>query len=221
MWKFFWLLWLVLSAFVLIVYGWSIRVLFQQKAAWKKFSEKNKLEYEPGRLVESPRITGRYKNHRFYLYTGVQTTPDVRGQRFVTILEVELGKGVPVAGVLGTANMETFIVNLNFSQEYTPNNKHWDDSYSMKTRNASVLRRYLTDERFEVINKLFSMKNSDVLLFFDDVDSVLRVETSDPLRDADRLEKILTRILGYLEVLRVTDKEFQSLEKLMEEKKTE
>lgn len=213
MWTIFWLIWFVLSAFVLAVYGWSMKILFEQKEAWKKFAEKHKLDYKSEKLTAPPYLTGRYKDHRLYAYSGVQVTTDVSGQRFVTIIEIELGKGIPVAGAVGTENLGRFILGLNFEQEYVPNSEYWDTAYTLKTRNAAVLKKYLTEKRLQALQNLFKMKNASVLFFFDDVESVLRIETPDPLRNADRMEKIFDRIYKALDVLIVTDQEFEQLEK--------
>lgn len=215
MWTIFWLIWFVLSAFVLSVYGWSLKILFDQKAAWKAFAEKHKLTYHADKLTSSPYITGRYKNYRLYAYTGVQTTNDVSGQRFVTIIEIELGHGVPVAGAVGTKNLGTFILNLNFDHEFVPNSPYWDTSYTLKTRNAYAMKAYLTEERLKALCGLFKMNNASVLYFFDDVESVLRIETPDPLRDSGRMGKILDRVYKVLDILIVDEKEAAQLAREM------
>lgn len=218
MWKLFWLIWLVLSSFIIIIYGWSLRILYQQKKAWREFATKHKLEYKPGRLTESPIVSGRYQNKRFYLYTGVKTVPDIRGQRFVTIIEIELGRGVPVAGVAGTQDMETFISNLNFENDFAPNSQYWEQSFRMRTNDIPTLHKYMTEERLQALKRLFSLKNSAVLFFFDEIDSVLRIETSDPLRDANHIERVLGGILKNLTVLKLSDEEFTALGGVVEKK---
>lgn len=213
MWTIFWLIWFVLSAFVLAVYGWSMKILFEQKEAWRKFAEKHKLDYKSEKLTSPPYLTGRYKDHRLYVYSGVQATNDVSGQRFVTIIEIELGKGVPVAGAVGTGNLGRFILGLNFEQEYAPNSEYWDTAYTLKTRDATLLKLYLTEDRLKALQSLFKMKNASVLYFFDDVESVLRIETPDPLRNAGRMEKIFDRIYKALDILMISDQEFKKIEK--------
>lgn len=217
----FWLVWFGLSAFVLSVYGWSLRVLFQQKAAWKSFAEKNKMEYRTERLTGPPYMTGRYKGCRLYVYSGVQTIDDISGQRFVTIIEIEIGKGVPVAGAVGTKNLGMFILGLNFEQEYVPNSEYWKSDYVLKTRNMEVMKSFLNEKRIKALHTLFSMKNSSALYFFDDLEAVLRIETSDPLRDPERMEKIFDRIYTLLDELKLSDAEYKKLAKAMKEKKVE
>lgn len=215
----FWLIWFVLSAFVLSVYGWSLRILFQQKAAWKSFAEKNKIEYRAEKVTTPPYISGRYKGYRLYAYTGIQTTSDISGQRFVTIIEIEMGRGIPVPGAVGTKNLGSFILGLNFEQEYVPNSKYWKTDYVLKTRNLAVMKSYMTEKRLKALHTLFSMKNSSVLYFFDDLESVLRIETSDPMRDPVRMEKILERIYAMLEELKLPDAEYKKLARQMKETK--
>jgi hypothetical protein len=212
MWKWFWLLWFVVSAFILSIYAWSLWILYQQKKAWKAFAKKNDLEYRPGRLTEPPFVTGKYRKHKIFLYTSIQETADVRGQRFVTAIEIELGQGLPVPAALGTKEVGYLIMNLRFNMEYEPDSEHWKNSYVLRTTNTAMLDKYLTKERLETIGKLFAMNSASVLFFFDPVEAVLRIETSDPLRDSTRIEKIIDRILRDVEKLKTSAEEQKEIE---------
>jgi len=213
MWKWFWLIWLVFSAFILSIYAWSLRVLFQQKKAWKEFAKKYDMEYRPGRLTEPPYITGNYKKHRIFLYTSIQITEGVRGQRFVTTIEIELGQGLPVPAALGTKDVGYLILGLRFNMEFVPDSDHWKSSYVLRTTNTAMLHKYLTEERLETLDRLFTMNNAAVLFFFDPVEAVLRIETSDPLKKSEKIEKILDRILHDMKKLKITAKEHKEIEK--------
>jgi len=212
MWKWFWLLWFMLSAFVLAVYGWSFRILLQQKKAWKAFAIKHDLEYTGGRMTEPPHVTGRYKNHRIFIYTAAQTTSDVRGQRYITVIELELGQGLPVPGAISTKHMNHFIQNLKFRKEFSPNSDYWNSSYILRTENASMLNKYLTEERLKTLDRIFRMNNVSALFFFDEIEAVLRIETPDPVKSAVKAEKILDRILGEMEKLKVDKTEHKEIE---------
>ena len=184
MWIF---LWFLLSAFVIGVSGWSLSILQQQKKAWQEFAKKNNLAYVAGGLTGSPSVSGRLKNHQISLYTDTQQTSDVRGQRFVIVIEVVLGPGMPTGAAIATKEYRDFLASLKMNETYLPQIAGWSPEYIVKTRSREALSRYLTDERAAILHSLFVMKNSMVLFFFDEIEGVLRIETGDPLRNAAHL----------------------------------
>jgi hypothetical protein len=201
-------LWVVLSAFVLTIFIWSMQILQQQKRAWSAFAKKGGVfTYIPGKMMESPSLRGGIRGLTVSLYTDIQRTNDIRGQRFVTVIEVEAGKGMPTGAILATRELAPFVASLNFSETMVPVSPNWDESYLIRTRSADRLRAYLTPARIEALHGLFSMKNSVALYFFDEQDSVLRMETPNPLKDAALLEKSINKIVGFAEKLKLTDEE--------------
>lgn len=201
------ILWILLAGFVLGVFVWQLLILREQKQAWEKYSKRHKLEYEAGSFYGAPTIHGEMDNKKLSIYTDSQQTEDMRGQRFITAIEIELGSGMPTGGALGTAGMKNFIETLVFDQTYKPDHKEWKEDYVLRTRDAHKMKRYLTGERLEALMSLFSMKSVSVLYFFDELEAVLRIETTDPLRDADRMEKIIRRILDLTATLSLSEEE--------------
>lgn len=194
-------------------------VLFQQKKAWAAFAKKHKLKYEPGKMMDSPTVTGVFGERLFSLYTGVQQTDDIRGQRFVTIIEFQMGKGMPTGAAIATKDFMGFVSGLVFTQDYKPELAEWKEDYIARTRDRKNLKVYLTKERQQVLVGLFGMKNAAVLLFFDEIEAVLRIESSDPLRDVEHLDKIVNRIKQAVEVLIPTKEEKKKFKKLLAEEK--
>lgn len=209
---YFWLIWLALSGFVFVIYAWSLRVLFQQKKAWKVFAEKNKMQYDGGRLTSPPSMTGMFSGYRVFMYTDTEQTFDMRGQRYVCVIEIELGMGMFVSTAIATKEMTSFVLSLTtLSQEFKPQSSNWDDSYIIRTRNASIMKRYLTEDRLKALHSLFGMKSSSAIFFFDDVEAVFRVQTTDPLRDPEKIKRILTRIVSQIEILKPTKQEVRKI----------
>lgn len=209
---YFWLIWLALSGFVFVIYGWSLFVLFQQKKAWKLFAEKNKMQYDGGKMTLPPSMTGYFSGYRVYMYTDTVQTQDMRGQRYVCVIEVELGQGMFVSTAIATKEMAPFILSLDaLRQEVKPQSRNWDDSYIIRTRNASLIKRYLTEDRLKSLHSLFGMKSSSAIFFFDDIEAVFRIQTSDPMRDADKIKRILTRITKQLEILKPSPQEIRAI----------
>jgi hypothetical protein len=211
-------LWVILSAFILTVFFWSVQILQQQKRAWSAYAKKNgAFTYTRGKMMESPSLRGGVKGMTMALYTDIQRTNDLRGQRFVTVIEVEIGSGMLTGGILATRELEPFVASLNFSETYRPE-ENWDPSYLVKTRSAALLKNYLTPARAEAIQGLFSMKNSVSLFFFDEQDAVLRMETPNPLKNVALLEKIINKVAGLAENLKPSEEEKMHYQQVIAER---
>jgi hypothetical protein len=201
-------LWVILSAFIITVFIWSMQILQQQKRAWGAFAKKNgAYVFTRGKMMESPSLRCALRGMTITLYTDTQRTNDIRGQRYVTVFEIETGGGMPTGAIVATRELEPFVSSLNFAETYAPVSPNWNPAYLLRTRSAARLKHYLTPERIEALCGLFSMKNSVSLFFFDEQDSVLRMETPNPLKDAALLEKSINKVLGFAEKLKLTDEE--------------
>ncbi len=199
MWIFIWALF---SAFILGVFFWSTAILFQQKRAWEAFAKKNNMTYVPGKMFGSPVVTGHRGGYGLSFFTDNQKTSDVRGQRFVTVIEAQLKMPMPAPAALATKEYGVFIASLNLPDAYEPDLPEWNKSNVIRTRNLPGLKPYLTPERLKILQSLFSMRNAIVLYFFDEHEAVLRIETTDPLRDAVHMEKIAKRIIDAMDKLK-------------------
>lgn len=206
MWFF---IWAVLSAVVLGATLWSYLVLRQQKKAWQAFAKRHSLDYKPGTLMGAPFMAGKIGAHNIAFFTGLQQTNDARGQRFLTVIELDLRVGLPTAAAMGTKDAAGFINALRLDHDFRPEegDENWRPDYVARTRDVHKLKAYLTPERKAALHNLFSMNNVVILYFFDEQDCILRLETPDPLRDDRKMEKIVNRILGNVARLVPTDAE--------------
>lgn len=209
MWIF---IWAILSSFVLVIFFWSIRILLQQKSAWRAYADKTKLTYSPGpRFLSSPSLSGMIGLYGFGLYTEEQQTADTRTARFNTVLEIALRRGLPTTGAMGTPLAVPLIQSLRLEQTYVPDDKEWDPTWMARARHGAMLKAYLTPPRLEIIKKIFKMKVLSALFVFDQQDAVLRIETADPLNNKDRLEKIVKGLIQQVDGLMVHEEEWHRL----------
>lgn len=208
MWFF---LWALASAFILGVFGWSLLILHQQKLAWSAFAKKHSLAYIPGKMIEAPALKGAIFGYQIAYFPEVQATQDQRGQRYMTALEYNLGQGGATGAVIASANFATFVSTLAFSESVDVDFPAWDKTRIIRTRDPVALQAYLTPERLEFLHMVMSMKNSSALLFMDEQNSILHIQTSDPIRDAERLEKITQKITNSLGKLKLTEAERATL----------
>jgi hypothetical protein len=194
-------IWLVLSAFILTVTFWSYSILFQQKNAWKSFAQKRNLNYQPGgSFFASPVVTGNIGTYTISLQSEAVTTNDSRGQRYNTVIEVALRKGMPIPGAIGTVTMAPIIYTLTtLNEDVKIDDPEWDNQWVIRTVDKEQLICYLTPARREAIKKLFKMKIISGLFVFDRNDAVFRIETVDPLHNADKVEKVFKAILPQME----------------------
>lgn len=197
------LIWILLSIFILGVSAWSYQILFRQKAAWRTFAAKNGLTYQNGpTFLSSPIVSGNIGPYGFGLFSEERQTNDARGQRFNTVLELALRKGLPTTGAIGTAAMAPFIEQQSgMTQTVSIADPDWDPQWSIRTMDAKALEPYLTPARRDVLKKIFRMKIMAALFVFDENDAVLRIETADPLQNAEKIEKILKGMTQQLEIL--------------------
>ena len=198
------LIWLILSGFILGVFGWSFIILQEQKRAWKTFAQKYSLNYVGGKTLESPLITGKMDGVSFSMFTASETSADARGRRFVTVIEMDLGPGMPTTAAIATSDLENFLASVDMKEKYIPEGTDWNSSYIVKARSADELKAYLTPERAKLLHSIFSMKNSVGLFFFDEADCALRIETSDPMRHTEKMEKIMKWLTSAAKQLKVT-----------------
>lgn len=212
-------IWGVFTLFIVVFVGWTLAVLIQQKRTWSGFAKKNKLKYEAPSLMSSPIVSGQYQGYMLTLYTGVQQTDDIRGQRFVTVIELQFGKGMPTGAAIATREFSGFISGLIFDKDYKPALAEWQEEYIARTRDLKNLDAYFTKQRQQVLCKLFGMRNSAALFFFDELEAVLRVESSDPLREINHLEKIIKQIKSAADTLKPTAAEKKEYRKLLAEEK--
>lgn len=201
MWIF---LWFIASAFIMGVFGWSLVILQQQKRAWSAFAKKHNLSYIPGRVVDAPAIKGAIFGYQIAFFPDTQATQDQRGQRYVTVLEFDLGEPGLAGGLIGSANYATFAAQQPYHDNLDIDYPGWDKTHIVRSDNAPLFRKYLTPARLEFIQGVMAMKNSTALMYFDDRHAILHIETTDPIRDAERFEKIVQKITGSFEKMKLT-----------------
>jgi len=201
------LLWLVLSGFILGFFFWSSRILFLQKKAWAAFARKRNLSFEGGKFSDSPVMRGRLDAFAISLYTSARETNDVRGQRYMTVLEIELGKGMPTGAAISVPQLSFMTENLAFAETFSPDSPGWKPEYVIRARDVEKLKAYLTSERLKTLSAIFSIKGCSALFIFDELEAVLRLETSDPMINAEKLDKMVGQLIVACRKLALTPDE--------------
>ncbi len=204
MWIF---LWFVASAFILGVFGWSLVILQQQKRAWSAFAQKHNLSYIPGKVVDAPAMKGAIYGYQIAFFPDFQASQDARNQRLITTLEFDLGEPVLVRGIVSTADYAGFVAEQEMNNSFDIDLPGWDKTRIVRTNQVEAFKKYLTADRLEFLNSVMAMKNSTALIYCDDDRAVLHIETTDPIRNAERFEKIVQKITSSFARLKLNDAE--------------
>lgn len=201
------LLWFALSAIILGASGWSTYILFRQKEAWRALAAKHKLTYTPGRFLGPPSLEGFIDKYRVSFFTAERQSPDIRNRRFVTVLEMNFPEGLIDGAAAGTPEMVPFMEGLTRLSPMAIDAPKWDTRNRLFARNRDAIRIYLNEQRLEHLIQLLATRNADTIIIFDDNQSIVHLETSDPILDAEKAEKVIKRLIVHAEGLRLTKQE--------------
>lgn len=188
------LLWLVLSGFILGAFAWSTRVLFQQKRVWGAFARAGRMTLTPGSFLGSPQVQGNWGAFRFSLVSEEQRSPDARGTRFRSVAELHRQIPMRFSGAVGFGDLEQQLGALNLPTTFVPQSPTWKPHWFLRTSDAAMMNAYLTEDRLKALESTFRIKASTSLLVFDGMNMLLRLETPDALVDGKKLEAIVRRM---------------------------
>lgn len=187
--------WFLLSVFVMGAFAWTTRILFAQKKEWAVFAARYKLKYEKGPLLGSPSVQGAFKGYRIGIFSEPQRTPDARGVRFRTAVEVSAHVSMPTVGAVGIGDISALLGPLDMQQTYTPNSQYWDERFFLKSHDSLFLESFLTEERLKPLGEFLKMRCDTAILLFDRQNMLLRLETADPYADAKRLGGLVGKMV--------------------------
>lgn len=189
------ILWLLLSSVVIGTSIWSGRILYRQKKAWKEFAAKNNLVYSPGKFMTSPVVGGNIGRHRISLYSEAKPTSDPMGRRYVTILDIQFPEGFSDGGAAGTSRMVPMMEGMSVLKPYTPRSKDWTREHRMYVKSDAAADSFWNEARLKALTALLGTKNADVIFIYDDKEAAVRMETSDPLQNVTRIEKMVQQVI--------------------------
>lgn len=204
MWIF---LWLVLSAIILGATAWSLRILLRQKKAWETYAKSKNFNFKRGTFMGPAEMSGVIGDYKLSFFTAQRDTEDARTKRYVTVVEIDLGEGTVDGAVMGTQEMLPFMQSLDLLHPFTI--EGWEKGLYAFIKNDAVVKAYLTKERLDIFSGILKTRNADVLVVFHEKQMVVRMETSDPMQDADKIEKIVARMMAMMDRLRITPEERQ------------
>lgn len=210
MWVFIWVL---LSSIVIGATLWSLKILFDQKSAWEKFAKAHSFSLNKGTLMGPAEMNGVIGDYKFSFFAAERDGTDIRSRRMLTVMEVNLIDGLVDGAAMGTEKILPFLQTLDKLHPYKIEHPSWDKGLFAFARNDQNIKAYLTAERVDAICQLLKTKNADVLVLFNDREALVRMETSDPMKDTEKLEKVTKRAMALLEKLRLSAQERETFPK--------
>lgn len=205
------ILWVLISAALIVFSVWTMVILYQQKKSWRLFARKNKLRYRSKALMLSPEIHGVYKGYSIGVFTSEHMMPDGRTDRKMTAIEVEMESRMPIGGAMGSKGMVAIIQKLDFSDTYQPDDERWDTENIIRCDDKKIIQAYLDDSRLAALLKLMEMKNAWMLFIFKGNDTILRIDTPDPLEGSGKLEKTIDMMIEVAQALELRKGEGKNL----------
>lgn len=212
--SFWFILWVLISVFLLGFLAWTILILVRQKAVWKSYAAKHQLRYKPNSFFEVPEMNGIIDTHSVSVFSGEHSSPDARYSRKMTAIEIQLASKMPIEGGVASNGMTDIVQGLNFKDESTFDHKSWKKTYIAKSANRTVLEAYLTPERLDALTNLMKVENFWIILIFKDDVMLLRLDTSDPLNTEAKLDKVVKGMIKTAQALELNDGEADRLAKV-------
>lgn len=212
MWIF---IWIFLSSIVLGATLWSLKILMDQKGAWEKFAKSKNFVFNKGALMGPAEMNGVIGAYKFSFFTAERDGDDIKNRRLMTVLEMDLAEGLVDGCVMGTQKMLAFMQSLQKLHPFPIEGAPWDAAHFVFAHNDAAVKAYLTPERLDILAQLLKTKNADVVVLFNDTEILVRMETTDPMKNADKLDKIVTRLMALVDRLRLSEDERTRLKALV------
>jgi len=195
-------LWLLVTAFLVGVTGWSYAILVRQKKAWEAYAKKKNLVFQKGTLMGAPEVSGVIGSFKINVFTAERPSQDIRGRRYISGVEVTSARGAFDGIVAGTKEMLPFMQSLSKLHPYTMDKvAGWDANHFVFVTHDAPTAAYLTAERAEALGAFLRTKNVDAVIAITAGQIVMRVETFDPLQDAEKIDKAVDRMIMLCERL--------------------
>lgn len=211
MWLF---IWVVLSSIVLGSTLWSLKILMDQKSAWEKFAKAKSFVLNKGTFTGPAEMNGMIGAYKFSFFTAERDGEDIKNRRLMTVLEMDLADGLVDGCVMGTQKMLPFMQSLQKLHPFVVETAPWDAAHFVFARNDAAVKAYLTPERLDILAQILKTKNADVVVLFNDSELLVRMETTDPMKNVDKLDKIVARLMTLVDKLRITPDERARLQAL-------
>lgn len=205
----------MLSFVLLGTTAWSLLILFRQKKAWAAYAKQKGLAFVKGRFSAPCGMEGTIDGVNVSFFTAVQQKEDSRKNRQLTVVQFILGKPFIEYIAAGTDEMLPFLNSLDLLTPHSLENSKWDSkTHHIYSRNKEAVNYFLTEERITILNNILKLSNSDNIVLLSSEEGVFRFETSNPLTDIDKIDKLVTKLIANIKKLYPSDEERKEFKKI-------
>ncbi|MBI1301818.1 MAG: hypothetical protein GC137_09210 [Alphaproteobacteria bacterium] len=153
-------------------------------------------------------MSGVIEGYKVSFFSSEHSELDERSQRKLTAIEVNLQSVLSVTAAIASGGMTHIVETLDMNHEYKPEEKGWEDSYILRTRNIPYIKAYLNEERLAKLIALMGLEKSWVILLFTENDTaLLRLDTPLPLLHPKEIDRIVRMMVDVARVLELNDGE--------------
>lgn len=210
-----WFLWFVLSFILLGTTGWSLVILFKQKKAWAVYAKRKGLVFTKGSFAGSGSVEGSIDGFNVSLFSATQQKEDARKNRQLTVVQIILAKPFIDSIGAGTAEMLPFLNSLDNISPHSITSDKWDAKANhLFSRNKEAVDLFLTEDRIVILNNILKLSNSDNIVVLTEEEGLFRFETSNPLTDVEKIDKLVTKLMANINKIRPDEKEIAEFKKL-------
>lgn len=204
-------LWILLSGALLFFAGWIFYITYRQKQSWRAFANKSKLRYSAKKNFMSPEVSGVMDGFTVTMFTSEHTASDRRGARKMSAIELNLKSRLPFSGSAGSGVMVGIVQNLAYKGELKPEGSGWNAANIIRATNPAAMESYMTPERLEALSALMKGKGISIIFIFEKEETLLRLDTPDPLDTIEKIEKAVRALIKTAQALELKEGEAQRL----------
>lgn len=208
MWIFWFILWLIFAASILVVLGWSTNVLLVQRKAWIEFAAKYKLDVQRGaRFLAPVTLSGAINGRRLNIYVQSEQTEAERTQRVYSHIEVYLNGVPPSRLVFSRKPLVAALADVVLAETTTIQSPDWPVMAVAMCDDAFALANWFTVPRTRALKTFMdsTTRASEAVVVCDGNQAFLLWRTEDPLRDPRELNAVVQRLFGYAKELDSVD----------------
>lgn len=191
MWFFLWIL------FVLAMVGfflWSYHATYEQKKAWKAFSSKFNLQYIPGKMMQSPAVSGQLKDRLINIYS--QIGDSTQGQaKSQTVIEVFLNDLPDVFCAVTSQNFIDFMTTLDLPEPFVVDSDNWPKQSMARTFEDETPSDWFLEKQYRIdaIKELFKLP-FDVAFVSGGDQSFVAIRTPNPLNSPKKINQVIGKL---------------------------
>ncbi len=185
-------------------FAWTAYIALMQKRAWRAFAAAHGLRYTPGPLMECPHISGTYGGLPVALFGSEHVRDDGRGARKRMAVEVSIPGTGPTPIILASGEMVRFARALGepFGPEFAVDIQPWDSATRVaRAADTDAARAFLTPRRLAALDRLMRTPHGWVTFVLGERESIVRLDTADPMDTVARVEACVKAMVAAARVL--------------------